>query len=86
MAQRQQHSFHKRAYRGFESHSWHQMKIRVKMRMLPGDINKSEKIRLLESPEPDEVKRAKSLKKLYRMRERAAFRERTRIEIERDAE
>lgn len=60
------------------------MKIRIKMHQMPGDICKREKIRLLESPNSDESKRSKTLKNLYRMRERAAFKEQTRVEIERE--
>ena len=58
------------------------MKIRIKMRQMPGDISKQEKIRLLESPREDEVKRGKSLRNLFRMRERAAFKEQTKVELE----
>jgi len=60
------------------------MKIRIKMRQFPGDISKQEKIRLLESPSEDEIKRSKSLRSLYLMRERAAFKEQTKVEIKHD--
>jgi hypothetical protein len=52
------------------------------MHQMPGDISKQEKIRLLESPSEDEIKRSKSLRNLYRMRERAAFKEQTKVELE----
>lgn len=75
------------------------MKIRIKMRDMPGDIPRGEKIQMLERPHAElrpafsfrshtvpyrtQVRRAKSYKRIILMRERAVFKERTQREIAR---
>lgn len=55
------------------------MKTKLKMGMLPGDVGKSEKIRMLEKRHN---KRARSFVKEVLMNERAVLKERTEKEIE----
>ena len=62
------------------------MKIRIKMHQMSGDIGKCEKIFFLESKNSyhlneDEHKRRRSLMDLYKMRERAVFKEQTKKEM-----
>lgn len=62
------------------------MKIRIKMHQMPGDIGKHEKIFFLEEKNSyhlneDERKRRRSLIDLYKMRERAVFKEQTKKEM-----
>lgn len=56
------------------------MKIRVKMRQMPGDICKQMKIAMLERKSPERA-RAKGYRNEIRKRERAAFREQSAREI-----
>jgi hypothetical protein len=60
------------------------MKIRIKMHQMPGDISKQEKASILENSyhcDDVELKERRSLINLYRMRERAVFKEETRKEM-----
>jgi len=53
------------------------MKVRLKMRQMPGDVYKGFKIQMMEgSVDESEVKRAKSFRKMVRARERAVLRQR----------
>lgn len=56
------------------------MKPRIKMRRMPGDVSKLEKISMLEGRHP-EKKRSKSFKKMVRMKEKAVLKERTLKEV-----
>lgn len=55
------------------------MKERVKMRQMPGDVPKQEKIAMLEGTHPEKA-RSKSYRKQIRSRERAAAHERAKKE------
>jgi hypothetical protein len=58
------------------------MKTRLKMRDMPGDIPKGDKIRLMEgNPLPGDEWRAKGFRKMVRMKERAVLKRRTVKEI-----
>ncbi len=56
------------------------MKIRVKMRQMPGDVPKREKIAMLEG-RAIELRGWKTYRDMIRSRERAAFREQSKREI-----
>lgn len=53
------------------------MKPRVKMRCMPGDVGVQEKIEMMENKHP-EKKRAKSFRKMIKMRERGVLKNRLR--------
>ena len=58
------------------------MPLKIKMRMMPGDLPKADKIRLLEgNPLPGDEWRVKGFKKLVRMKERAVLKRRARKEV-----
>jgi hypothetical protein len=58
------------------------MNLKLKMRDMPGDIPKSDKIRLMEGrPSPGDEWRAKGFRKLVRMKERAVLKRRALREI-----
>jgi len=53
------------------------MKVRLKMRQMPGDVCKHFKIQMMEgSVDESEVNRAKSFRRMVRARERAVLRQR----------
>ncbi len=60
------------------------MKIRVKMRAMPGDVSKSAKIAMLERRDPRSC--SKTFRDTVRSRERAAFREQSKCEVTRHLE
>lgn len=58
------------------------MKARIKMRQMPGDVPKRFKIQMMEGTvDESELNRAKSFRKMVRMKERAVLKRRAMAEI-----
>jgi hypothetical protein len=58
------------------------MKTRLKMRQFPGDVPKRFKIRMMEGTvDESELNRAKSFRRMVRMKERAVLRRRATKEV-----